>query len=217
MTPLHPAHPGSTTNSSLKSVSADPSQVPRPRAVAIRSWSPGLEYEVDEAILGEAGCSTTSIKPPRRCILDCGTPATGWGSSTPLRMMRRRPALGDEHLATCRERKAPGVCKSLRDCDDAHLVLFGGVEDPGSVAKRDTRHADLTLGRESGVRNREQGHRGTRCTNKTGVRHRASRCKGAARGYTRRDAAQCQLRGGMGVTASILASSPALLDRRRVR
>ena len=48
--------------------------------------------------------------------MDCGTPATGCGSSTPFRMIRSRPgALGDEHAAVGQERQAPWVGESLGD------------------------------------------------------------------------------------------------------
>ena len=47
--------------------------------------------EVDQVVLAKRGWSARSIKPPMPPACTCGRPATGFGSSTPFRTMRKRP------------------------------------------------------------------------------------------------------------------------------
>ena len=66
-----------------------------------------------------------------------GVPATGAGSSTPLRTMRRRPTRSVISMRAVREKRhAPRMRQALGHDDSANAALLVGVELERAVAER---------------------------------------------------------------------------------
>ena len=51
-------------------------------------------------------------------------------------------ALGDQHVAIGKERDGPGMREAFGHDADAHSVLLGRIDDPGSLTQRRYRYAD---------------------------------------------------------------------------